>query len=87
VLWTLLLFLGIQQLESNVIAPLVEERMVTIPPALLVLGVGVFSGLFGLLGLVLSGPLLVVAYVAVKKLWVREALNESTPMPSDAARQ
>ena len=86
VLWTLLLFLGIQQVESNVIAPLVEERMVTIPPALLVLGVGVFGGLFGLLGLVLSGPLLVVAYVAVKKLWVREALNESTTMPSDVAR-
>jgi predicted PurR-regulated permease PerM len=86
VLWTLLLFLGIQQLESNIIAPLVEQRMVTIPPALLVLGVGVFGGLFGLLGLVLSGPLLVVVFVAVKKLWVREALNESTPMPTDVAR-
>jgi predicted PurR-regulated permease PerM len=87
VLWTLLLFLGIQQLESNLIAPIVEERMVTIPPALLVLGVGVFGGLFGLLGLVLSGPLLVVAFVIVKKLWVREALHESTPMPTDVARR
>jgi predicted PurR-regulated permease PerM len=84
VLWTLLLFLGIQQIESNLIAPNVEGRMVTIPPALFVLGVGFFGGLFGLLGLVLSGPLLVVAFVAVKKLWVREALHESTPLPSEA---
>jgi predicted PurR-regulated permease PerM len=84
VLWTLLLFLGIQQIESNIVAPLVQERMVTIPAALLVLGVGLFGGLFGLLGLVLSGPLLVVSYVAVKKLWMRRALRESTPMPTDA---
>jgi predicted PurR-regulated permease PerM len=87
VLWTLLLFLGIQQIESNIVAPLVQERMVTIPAALLVLGVGLFGALFGLLGLVLSGPLLVVSYVAVKKLWLRRALNESTPMPTDAARR
>ena len=87
VLWTLLLFLGIQQVESNLVAPLVQERMVAIPPALLVLGVGLFGGLFGLLGLVLSGPLLVVAFVAVKKLWMREALHESTPLPTDAAQR
>ena len=86
-LWTLLLFLGIQQIESNLVAPLVQERMVTIPPALLVLGVGVFGGLFGLLGLALSGPLLVVSYYGVKKLWMREALEESTPLPTDAERR
>lgn len=84
VLWTLLLFFGIQQVESNLVAPLVQERMVDVPPALLVLGVGVFGALFGLLGLVLSGPLLVVAFVLVKKLWMRHALHESTPLPTDA---
>lgn len=87
VLWTLLLFLAIQQLESNVIAPLVQERMVSIPPALLVLGVGAFGALFGILGLILSGPLLVVGFVSVKKLWIREALHESTPLPTDDARR
>ena len=85
-LWTLLLFLGIQQVESNLVAPLVQERMVSVPPALFVLGVGVFGALFGLLGLILSGPLLVVSFVAVKKLWMRRALHEDTPLPTDGAR-
>lgn len=87
VLWTLLLYLGIQQIESNIIAPNVEGRMVTIPPALFVLGVGIFGALFGILGLVLSGPLLAASYVAVKKLWVREALDEETSLPTDAAQR
>lgn len=84
VLWTLLLFLGIQQIESNLVAPLVQERLISIPPALLVLGVGVFGGLFGLLGLVLAAPLLVVSFVAVKMLWMREALHETTELPTEA---
>ncbi len=34
-IWTALLYLAVQQLESNVVTPLVQRRMVTIPPALL----------------------------------------------------
>jgi predicted PurR-regulated permease PerM len=85
VLWTLLLYLGIQQVESNIIAPNVEGRMVRIPPALFVLGVGFFGGIFGMLGLALSGPLLAASYVTVKKLWIREALDEDTRLPTDKA--
>jgi predicted PurR-regulated permease PerM len=87
VLWTLLLFVGIQQIESNIIAPNVEGRMVKIPPALFVLGVGLFGGLFGILGLILSGPLLAASYVGVRKLWMREALDESAPLPTESAQR
>ncbi len=87
VLWTLLLFIGIQQIESNIIAPNVEGRMVKIPPALFVLGVGLFGGLFGMLGLILSGPLLAASFVGVKKLWMREALDENTTLPTEPARR
>ena len=49
-----------------------------------ILGVGLFGGIFGMLGLVLSGPLLAASYVAVKKLWIREALDEDTRLPTDS---
>ena len=42
-------------------------------------------GLFVFVGLVLSGPLLAASYVAVKKLWIREALDEDTRLPTDEA--
>ncbi|HET7410043.1 MAG TPA: AI-2E family transporter [Paracoccaceae bacterium] len=82
-LWTLLLYLGVQQVESNLITPLVQERMVTIPPAVLLIAVVAFGILFGPLGVLVASPLAVVAYVAVKKLYVRDTLGEETSIPGE----
>lgn len=79
--WTLLLFVAIQQLESNVITPLLQQKMVTIPPALLIFTIAAFGLLFGTLGVIVAAPLTVILYIAVKKLYVREALDEPTPLP------
>lgn len=83
VLWTVLLYLAIQQVESNMIAPLVQERMVRLPPALFLLAVVVFGGIFGMLGVIFAAPLAVVSYVAVQKLWVRDALHERTEVTGE----
>lgn len=81
VLWTLLLYTAIQQLESDVITPMVQQRMVSIPAGLLLLAVLAFGILFGVLGIVIASPLAVVTYVAVKKLYVRDVLEEETDIP------
>jgi predicted PurR-regulated permease PerM len=39
--------------------------------------------LFGPLGLIFGFPLAVVAFVLVKKLYVRETLGEETPVPGE----
>jgi predicted PurR-regulated permease PerM len=84
VLWTLLAVIAVQQIEGNVIFPLVEKRVVTIPPALALFAIVAGGVLFGTLGLVFGFPLAVVAFVLVKKLYVREALGEPTPVPGEA---
>jgi predicted PurR-regulated permease PerM len=81
VLWTLLLYIAIQQLESDVITPLVQQHMVTIPAGVLLLAVIAFGVLFGALGVILASPLAVVVYVAVKELYVRDTLGEETEIP------
>ena len=81
--WTLALFLAVQQLESNVITPILEKRMVSLPPALLVLSVAAFGVLFGIMGVVVAAPLTVVCFVLVKKLYVRETLGEATEVPGE----
>lgn len=83
VLWTVLLYVGIQQLESNMVAPVVQERMVSLPPAVFLLAVVVFGGVFGILGVIFAAPLAVVTFVAVQKLWVRDALHEATEVPGE----
>lgn len=77
------LFLVIQQLEGNLITPIIQEHAVELPPALLLFALLGFGLLFGLLGVVLAEPLTVAIFVLVKRLYVREALGTNTPMPGE----
>lgn len=83
VLWTVLLFIAIQQVEANVIFPLLGRRMVSLPPALALFAILAAGVLFGSLGLLFGFPLAVVVFVLVKKLYVRETLGEETPVPGE----
>jgi predicted PurR-regulated permease PerM len=82
-LWTALLFIAVQQVESNMITPLVEKRLVSLPPALLLFSVVAIGLLFGLPGVVLAAPLTVLAFVLVKKLYVRQTLGQRTEVPGE----
>jgi predicted PurR-regulated permease PerM len=83
VLWTLLVILLVQQVESNMIQPLVQRRMVSLPPALTLFSVLAFGALFGLPGLLLATPLTVVAFIAVKELYLRHTLGEPVSVPGE----
>ncbi|BCJ90305.1 AI-2E family transporter [Terrihabitans soli] len=82
-LWTAALYLLVQQVESNVITPLIQHRTVDIPPALTLFAVIAAGVAFGAVGIVLAAPLAVLAFVAVKKLYVRETLGETTKVPGE----
>lgn len=81
VLWTFLALLAVQQIESNVIMPVVQRRMVSLPPALTMFAVFAFGTLFGVLGVLFATPMLVIAYVFVTELYVRDTLGEDVPIP------
>jgi predicted PurR-regulated permease PerM len=83
VLWTAAAFLVVQQIESNLIQPLVTRRAVSVPPALLLFSVVAFGLIFGTLGVLLAVPLTVVVFVAVAKLYVRETLGEPAEVPGE----
>jgi predicted PurR-regulated permease PerM len=85
ILWTAAAFLVVQQVESNLLQPLITRRAVSVPPALLLFSVVAFGLLFGTLGVLLAVPLTVVVFVAVKKLYVRETLGEPTEVPGEKA--
>ena len=82
-LWTVLLYIAVQQVESNIIEPVVERRMVGIPPALLLFAVLVAGILSRGTGRGHCGPPDGRRDVAVKKLYVRHVLGEETPVPGE----
>jgi predicted PurR-regulated permease PerM len=76
VLWTLLVYVAVQQFQGNLITPLVTREFVQLPPALTLFAIFAFGLVLGPLGVLFAAPLAVVAFVAVKRLWVRETLGE-----------
>lgn len=78
-LYVLILFIVIQQLEGNVIMPLIQRRAAGLPPVMTIFGVIAFGVLFGLPGVVVAAPLLVVAMVLVQRLYIEDVLGDELP--------
>lgn len=85
-LWVLALYLVIQQVEGNVLMPLIQQRVVSLPPVATLFAVLAAGILFGPLGVLLATPLAVVCMIAIKKLWVHDALGEDIDVPGLAPR-
>jgi len=83
VLWTLLMYFGVQQIESNVSYPLIQGRTVDLPPALTLFAVLGLGTLLGPLGVIFATPLAVVLFVMIKMLYVRNTLGEETTVPGE----
>lgn len=74
-----LLTLVLQQLEGNVLTPIIQRRTVKLPPALGLVGIVIFGVLFGIPGILFATPLMVVVMILVKKLYIENALEGKTP--------
>jgi predicted PurR-regulated permease PerM len=71
VIWVVLAFIIIQQIEGNILQPIVMSRAVDLHPALVVFAILVMGTLFGLLGIFLAVPLVAAFQVLVRELWVK----------------
>ena len=76
-LWTVLLFLGIQQLQGNVLQPMIQKQAVNVPPAVLLFAVLAAGLLFGFIGVLLAAPLTIVLFVMVQRIYVQAMLGKS----------
>lgn len=71
----LILYVAIQQTETNILTPLVMQRQVSLLPAVTLVSQVAFAIFFGFLGLVLALPLLVVAQVWFREILIKDVLN------------
>lgn len=71
VVWVILAFIIIQQIEGNLLQPIVMSRAVDLHPALVVFAILIMGTLFGLVGVFLAVPLVAALQVLVRELWVQ----------------
>ncbi len=66
------MYIVIQVVESNFITPMVQQKLISIPPALIIMAQLLISPLTGGWGLVLATPLMVIIMILVQELYVNE---------------
>lgn len=77
VLWVLLAYVAIQQIESNLLTPLVMRETASIHPAVVIASVTVAGAAFGVLGALLAVPAAIVLGILAETLWF-ERLEQET---------
>lgn len=79
----LAVYVGVQQLESNLITPFVMRKAASLPMALTLVSIIAFGALFGVAGAIVATPVTVAIYVLVQKLYVEDVLGEDLDVIGD----
>ncbi|WP_423149449.1 AI-2E family transporter [Rubrolithibacter danxiaensis] len=66
------LYIFIQALESNLITPTVQKKLVSIPPALIIIGQLIVGSLTGYLGIILATPVVLIIMTLVQQLYIKK---------------
>lgn len=75
-LYTMLGYAAVQTVEGYVITPMIQHRMVYLPPALTIVAQVLLGALLGLIGFVLATPLAAVLMVFIKLTYVEDTLGD-----------
>lgn len=81
----LVVIILVQQLEGNVLQPIVQSRAMNLHPGVILLGVAAGSTLFGIIGAFLAVPLLAVLAVALRYINEQIDLRTGDVTASDLA--
>jgi predicted PurR-regulated permease PerM len=74
-LWVAILMLVIQQLESNIITPLVMSSVAEVHPFVTLFAIFFFGSMFGFFGVILALPLVLLIWTVAEVLWVERAIG------------
>jgi predicted PurR-regulated permease PerM len=71
-LTVLIVYVAVQQVEGNLVIPLVMSRTVRLHPAVIAIGVVVVGQLFGIVGLFVAVPIISTMVILAEEFWVKE---------------
>jgi len=79
VFYVLIFNLVLEGFESYLITPLIQKHEVSLPPILTIAAQLLMSVLFGVIGLMMAAPLVVVIMVLVQVLYIHDRLGDPNP--------
>ena len=73
--WVIMLGVGVHIFEANVVAPMIMERQVHLPPVLSILAVLIMAHLLHVIGLLVAVPVLAVLMVVTRRVYIHRLLE------------
>lgn len=82
-LYVSMLYIAVQAVESYVLTPVLQAKIVGLPPALTLFAQVILAAMVGMAGILLAAPLTIMLMVIVNKLYVEDLLeaNHSAQNP------
>jgi predicted PurR-regulated permease PerM len=77
-LYVTVLYIGVQTVESYILTPMLQAKIVDLPPALTLFAQVLLAGLVGMTGILLAAPVTVTLMVIVNMLYVEDVLEAET---------
>lgn len=74
--YVIAVYVFVQNLEGFVLTPLVQQKTVSLPPALIILSQLLMGMLFGTIGVLLATPMLTTLIVLIRMLYVEDILGD-----------
>lgn len=73
--WVIVLYLGVQTLESYLLTPYLQKRLVDLPPALTISSQVLLGVLAGMIGVIMATPLMAAVIVMIRMWYVEDVLE------------
>ena len=70
------LYVGVHIIENNILVPMVQRRVMHLPPALTLSAQIILAVLAGFLGLLFATPLVAAALVMIRTIYVEDILGD-----------
>lgn len=83
VIWVLVLYAGVQLVETNAITPQIQDRVASVPPALLISSQVLMGVIVGVVGVMFATPFALAIMVVVQVVWLRHTLGEDVETPRE----
>lgn len=83
----LLLYLAIQMIDNFIITPIVQKKMLYLPPVYLIAAQLLFGIIAGSFGVLLAAPLAAALVVLVRMLYVEDILGDRSESPSSTEQR
>jgi predicted PurR-regulated permease PerM len=80
ILWIVLIIYGTSALQSQIVAPLIFQESLNIPPVLVLVGQIVAAVFFGVLGLMMAVPLTAIGIILVQEVYIKDFLGDRPPI-------